>query len=80
MRNVRMLVRTGEMLEQLLERLIADEGGQDLIEYALLTSAIGFCGVAGFNLLGVAINVVYTSWTDGPAGVNSLWQVPNPQP
>jgi Flp pilus assembly pilin Flp len=64
-------------LNQLLDRLIADENGQDLIEYALLTSAIGFCAVVAMNVLGGAINVVYTSWT---GGVNSLWEVPNPKP
>jgi Flp pilus assembly pilin Flp len=65
---------------QVLDRLIADENGQDLIEYALLTSAFGFGAVVAFNLLGGAINAVYTSWTSGPAGVNSLWQVPDPKP
>ena len=67
-------------LNQVLDRLIADENGQDLIEYALLTSAFGFCAVVAINLLGGAISAVYTSWTDGPAGVNSLWQVPDPKP
>ncbi len=62
---------------RLLTRLAAEEQGQDLIEYALLTGAIGFCGVAGFELFGGAISAVYTSWT---TGTNSLWEVPDPTP
>jgi Flp pilus assembly pilin Flp len=61
---------------KLLTRLLADETGQDLIEYALLTGAIGFAGVVGVNLLGAAINTTYSSWD---TGVNSLWEVPPPQ-
>ena len=59
----------------LLVPLFEEETGQDLIEYALLTGAIGFAGVAGINLLGIAINAAYSSWD---TGVNSLWEVPDP--
>ena len=58
-----------------VQRLIVEEDGQDLIEYALLTGAIGFAGVVGFNLIGLAINAVYSSWD---TGVNSLWEPPDP--
>ena len=58
-----------------IRRLIVDEDGQDLIEYALLTGAIGFAGVVGFSLIGLAINAVYSSWD---TGVNSLWETPDP--
>ena len=58
-----------------LRRLVVEEDGQDLIEYALLTGAIGFAAVVGIGLIGAAINTVYTSW-DG--GVNSLWVPPDP--
>jgi len=59
----------------LLGPLLEEEDGQDLVEYALLTGAIGFAGVAGINLLGIAINAAYSSWD---TGVNSLWEVPDP--
>ena len=65
------------MLQQLLERLVAEDQGQDLVEYALLTGAIGFCAVAAFGMFGGSINAVYTSWT---GGVNDLWETPDPQP
>ena len=57
----------------LLKRFLYEDEGQDLIEYALLTGAIGFAGVVGINLLGIAINDAYTSWDNG---VNGLWEVP----
>ena len=60
---------------QTLARLIVDDGGQDLIEYALLTGAIGFAGALAFDLIGDAINSSYTSWDDG---VNDLWEMPEP--
>jgi Flp pilus assembly pilin Flp len=61
---------------EMLARLIVDDRGQDLIEYALLTGAIGFAGVAAFDALGGSINATYSSWDDG---VNDLWIVPDPQ-
>ena len=61
---------------KLLRRLLAEENGQDLIEYALLTGAIGLAGVVGINLLGAAINATYASWD---TGVNNLWEVPAPE-
>lgn len=63
-------------MTNLLRRLLLEETGQDLIEYALLTAAIGFAGVVGINLLGAAINATYASWD---TGVNGLWEVPAPQ-
>jgi Flp pilus assembly pilin Flp len=59
----------------LLHRLIADEDAQDLIEYALLCTVIGFAGAAAFQLIMAAIGTTYTSWD---SGVNSLWNTPDP--
>jgi Flp pilus assembly pilin Flp len=64
------------MFLKLLKNFVVEETGQDLIEYALLSGAIGFAGVVGINALGAAINVVYGSWDNG---VNGLWQPPPPQ-
>jgi Flp pilus assembly pilin Flp len=59
-----------------LQRFIVEDDGQDLIEYALLTGAIGFAGAAAMNALGLAINTTYTSWD---TSVNDLWEMPDPQ-
>jgi Flp pilus assembly pilin Flp len=59
-----------------LRRLIAEEVGQDLIEYALLTTAIGMCAFVAFSLWSGAINTTYGSWN---TSVNTLWD-PEPKP
>jgi Flp pilus assembly pilin Flp len=57
-------------------RLVAEEDGQDLIEYALLTAAIGLCALAAFSLWNAAINSTYNSWN---TRTNQLWD-PEPKP
>jgi Flp pilus assembly pilin Flp len=56
----------------------SDEGGQDLIEYALLASFLGFGAVVGINLLSDAMNSTYSSW-DNAAQSDALVEVPDPQ-
>lgn len=56
-------------------RLVDDERGQDLIEYALLTTAIGFAGILVWDLVRAAIGNTYGSWE---TGVNAIWESPNP--
>jgi Flp pilus assembly pilin Flp len=60
----------------LLCRLLAQDDGQDLVEYALLTAAAGFVALATFALLSDNINSAYSSWD---TGVNGLWEVPDPE-
>jgi Flp pilus assembly pilin Flp len=57
----------------LLRRLIAEELGQDLIEYAFLTTCIALASVAVFSLLEAAIGSTYGSWN---SNVNGLWEPP----
>ena len=52
-------------------RLISDEDGQDLIEYALLTAVIALAGILGFQAISTAINASYTSWD---TAVQDLWE------
>lgn len=59
----------------LLSRLRDDDTGQDLIEYALLTVAIGLAAVAVFDQIRTAIGTTYVSWE---GGVNNLWVPPDP--
>jgi Flp pilus assembly pilin Flp len=59
----------------LLHRFVADEAAQDLIEYALLCTVIGFAGAAAFQLIMAAIGNTYGSWDNG---VNQLWNTPDP--
>jgi Flp pilus assembly pilin Flp len=65
-------------MRSLLLRLLADDGGQDLIEYALLTTAIGLGSVVAFNLLQIALGTAYGVYTGDGGTVNSLWHSPDP--
>jgi Flp pilus assembly pilin Flp len=62
-------------MNSLLVRFVAEECGQDLIEYALLTTFIGLAGALGLDLIKLAINSTYFSWN---TGINNLSQPPDP--
>jgi Flp pilus assembly pilin Flp len=57
-------------------RLIRDETGQDLVEYALLTATIGFAGLAVF---GVILDVISNTYGSQETAVNANW-IPCPSP
>jgi len=59
----------------LLCRLIVDDGGQDVIEYALLTAAIGLAGIATWPLIAAGIESAYESFD---ADTQEIWEVPDP--
>jgi len=54
-------------------RLYADTRGQDLIEYALLTTFIGFAGLLVVDVILSAIGVTYTSQENA---IHGVW-IPN---
>ena len=45
-----------------LYRFVAEEQGQDVIEYALLTAGIGLAGLAVWPLIADAIGVAYQAF------------------
>jgi Flp pilus assembly pilin Flp len=47
-------------MKNLVERLVKDEQGQDLIEYALLATFVSLVAIAGATLLGTALNNWYS--------------------
>ncbi len=47
-------------MSTLIMKLIADEHGQDLIEYALLAGFVSLVVVATVTNLGGAVNTIYT--------------------
>ena len=59
----------------LLHRFIVDEDAQDLIEYALLCTVIGFAGAAAFQLILTAIGTTYGQWD---SQVNGIADTPDP--
>ena len=59
----------------LLRRLLDEEHGQDLVEYALLTAAVGLAGAVAAPYISTAVSTVYGTWV---VETNDLWQSPNP--
>ena len=49
------------MTTMILTRFLAEEDGQDLIEYALLAALIALAAVGGITLLGNALSDKYAS-------------------
>jgi pilus assembly protein Flp/PilA len=47
-------------MKQLLNSLLSDESGQDLIEYALIAALIALVAITGLNGLAGSINSEYT--------------------
>ena len=47
--------------KQLLNNLVAEESGQDLIEYALVACLVGLAAVATMRTLGTTITSAFTS-------------------
>ena len=44
-----------------MQTLLADEQGQDLIEYALVVALIAFAATAGMNSVATKINTAFTN-------------------
>ena len=55
---------------RLFSRLLIDEDGQDLIEYALLAAFIGTVGVLAWQSIGVGIFEAYGGWDTGVQGLS----------
>jgi Flp pilus assembly pilin Flp len=65
------------MRTSLLSRWLSDESGQDIIEYALLCTFVGFGAVAGVNLLRLAMHDSYLAW-DAAVQSDALVETPEP--
>ena len=55
-------------LKNLVARLVRDEQGQDLIEYALLATFVSLVAIGGATLLGTALNNWYSKVADNVNG------------
>ena len=63
------------VLFRTFRRLFAEDSGQDLIEYALLSGFIGLAGVAAFSGMGSVMKIAYDSWVNG---ANTHADMPEP--
>jgi Flp pilus assembly pilin Flp len=48
----------------MLKRLLRDERGQDMVEYALLASFISIIAIATIKLIGPLVNTIYVNVKD----------------
>lgn len=63
---------------QVAARFAAEDGGQDLVEYALLAAVVAVAGWAVLLTLPGVIGTTYASWIDPTNGVPGLWDPPEP--
>ena len=47
--------------QNLVSRFIADESGQDLIEYALVAALVGLGAIATLKTVATSVNAIFTS-------------------
>ena len=59
----------------LFVRLLRDDDGQDIVEYALLTASIGLIGISVWPMIAVGVGVAYKDFDDD---IQALWEVPDP--
>jgi Flp pilus assembly pilin Flp len=64
------------MIRRLMIHWLADESGQDLVEYVLLGATIAFAGLVTMNAFDDVIHDVYTSWD---SGTQAVWEPQDPQ-
>jgi Flp pilus assembly pilin Flp len=58
-------------------RFAADDSGQDLIEYALLTAIIGIAGLLVLSTFSNKMGTAYSGWN---TAAQTAWQPCPPQP
>jgi pilus assembly protein Flp/PilA len=56
-------------MKQFLIRLLKDEQGQDLVEYALIVAAVGLALITTVNQLSSAVVSLYSSITGGLSSI-----------
>jgi Flp pilus assembly pilin Flp len=57
-----------------VERLVREDNGQDVVEYALLAAFLGIVGYLALSGIRTQVSYAYTSWQDPNSGVPSLWE------
>ena len=62
--------RLGRLISRLGQKLSQDEDGQDLIEYALLTSIIAIVGILVFPTIQSKMADAYQGWNDNAQAIS----------
>jgi Flp pilus assembly pilin Flp len=75
---IRRLRKNDSVRSTLLYRFLTGDGGQDVVEYALLAGFIGIAGWAALNFIADTVGTTYTARLDPAAGVPSAWDPAEP--
>ena len=67
--------RLGRLISRLGKKLSQDEDGQDLIEYALLTTIIALVGILVFPSIQTKMADAYRGWNQN---AQDIWESPPP--
>ena len=59
------------MMKHWLLCLLSEEGGQDLVEYALIVAAVGLALITTVNQLSTAVVSLYSSITEGLTSIGA---------
>jgi Flp pilus assembly pilin Flp len=59
----------GSLIKNIVQRLLLDDSGQDVVEYALLSAFIGLGSYGGFVLIQNTIQSSYAGWDSGQQGL-----------
>jgi Flp pilus assembly pilin Flp len=62
-------------LSRSLQRLVRDDSGQDVVEYALLTAFLGLAALTAWSTIRDTLGLSYAGTT---TGVQGLWDAPPP--
>lgn len=67
--------RVAQRPGRLLRHLVRGDGGQDLLEYALLTGIIAIAGILLFPTIRSSMAGAYQDWNDN---AQAIWEPPPP--
>ena len=76
--NAERIDRGDDIRSGLVARFVADDGAQDLVEYALLAAFIGVAGWAILTTLRQDMYDTFDTWRDTTVGVPGQWDPPEP--
>ena len=62
---------SGNMIIRAIVRLVIDDSGQDLVEYALLSGIVSVTGILVFTAVKADMGAAYTSWQ---SGAQAAWE------
>ena len=62
-------------MSTLLRRLVVEDDGQDLVEYALLAAFVALASIAGLDAVRTALRSAYLGWN---VASQACWQMPAP--